>query len=155
MAAAAMASDFHVKFGVVICYEVIFPNLVRQFASNGAEFMVTITNDAWFGPSSAPYQHFSMVAFRSVENRLAFARAANTGISGFIDPYGRIREATPIFSQQAVTGTVEIGSQKTFYAKYGDLFAYGCVIITALLCLTGYFSQDTEPAGGTPVGGPA
>jgi len=155
MAAAAMAPDFHVKFGVVICYEVIFPNLVRQFASNGAEFMVTITNDAWFGPSSAPYQHFSMVVFRSVENRLAFARAANTGISGFIDPYGRVREATPIFSQHAVTGIVEIGSQKTFYAKYGDLFAYGCVIITALLCLTGYFSQDTEPAGGTPVGGPA
>jgi apolipoprotein N-acyltransferase len=155
MAAAAVAPDFHVKFGVVICYEVIFPNLVRQFASNGAEFMVTITNDAWFGPSSAPYQHFSMVVFRSVENRLAFARAANTGISGFIDPYGRVREATPIFSQQAITGTVEIGSQKSFYAKYGDLFAYGCVIITALLCLTGYFSQDTEPAGGTPAGRPA
>jgi apolipoprotein N-acyltransferase len=155
MAAAATAPDFHVKFGVVICYEVIFPNLVRQFASNGAEFMVTITNDAWFGPSSAPYQHFSMVAFRSVENRLAFARAANTGISGFIDPYGRVRDATPIFSQQAVSGTIELGSQKTFYAKYGDLFGYGCVIITALLCLTGYFSQDTEPAGGTPAGRPA
>ena len=155
MAAAATVPDFHVKFGVVICYEVIFPNLVRQFASNGAEFMVTITNDAWFGPSSAPYQHFSMVVFRSVENRLAFARAANTGISGLIDPYGRVREATPIFTQEALSGTVEIGYQKTFYAKYGDVFAYGCAIITALLCLTGYFSQSTEPAGGTPAGRPA
>ncbi len=155
MMAAATAPDFHVKFGVVICYEVIFPNLVRQFAHNGAEFMVTITNAAWFGPSSAPYQHFSMVVFRSVENRLAFARAANTGISGFIDPYGRVREATPIFTQEALSGTVEVGYQKTFYAKYGDVFAYGCAIITALLCLTGYFSQNTEPAGGTPAGRPA
>lgn len=155
MAAAATVPDFHVKFGVVICYEVIFPNLVRQFASNGAEFMVTITNDAWFGPSSAPYQHFGMVVFRSVENRVAFARAANTGISGFIDPYGRIRHATPIFTQEAVSGTIEIGHPKTFYAKYGDLFAYGCVIIVALLCFTGYFSQDPEPAGGTPAGRPA
>ena len=155
MTAAATAPDFHVKFGVVICYEVIFPNLVRQFASGGAEFMVTVTNDAWFGPSSAPYQHFAMVVFRSVENRVAFARAANTGISGFIDPFGRVQHATAIFTQEAVTGTIEIGHPKTFYARYGDLFAYGCVIITALLCLTGYFSQSTEPAGGTPAGRPA
>ena len=78
------------KFGVVICYEVIFPDLVRRLPASGAEFLVTITNDAWFGDSSAPTQHFSMVVFRSVENHLAFARAANTGISGFIDPFGRI-----------------------------------------------------------------
>ena len=105
-AAAGMAGTTPrpVKFGVAICYEVIFPNLVRQFAANGAEFLVTVTNDAWFGPSSAPSQHFAMVVFRSVENHLAFARAANTGISGFIDPFGRIVEATPIFTEQAVTG---------------------------------------------------
>ena len=78
------------KFGVVICYEVIFPDLVREFAAHGADFMVTITNDAWFGQSAAPYQHFGMVVLRAVENRRAFARAANTGISGFIDPHGRI-----------------------------------------------------------------
>ena len=68
-----------VKFGVAICYEVIFPDLVRQFAANGAEFLVTITNDGWFGPSSAPAQHFAMVVFRSVENHLAFARAPTRG----------------------------------------------------------------------------
>jgi apolipoprotein N-acyltransferase len=96
-----------------------------------------------------------MVVFRSIENRLAFARAANTGISGFIDAYGRVRQTTPIFTQEAVRGTMELGYQKTFYAKYGDVFAYGCVIITALLCLTGYFSQDPEPAGTTPAGRPA
>ena len=158
MAAAATAPDFHLKFGVVICYEVIFPNLVRQFAANGADFMVTVTNDAWFGPSSAPYQHFGMVVLRAVENHVAFARAANTGISGFIDPYGRITQATPIFTQQALKGTVAVSPQRTFYARYGDLFAYGCAIITALLCLTtSFISQDTEPepTGETPAGRPA
>ncbi len=121
-----------VKFGVVICYEVIFPDLVRQFAANGAEFMATITNDAWFGRSSAPYQHFAMVVFRSVENRVAFARAANTGISGFIDPSGRILSATPIFTEEALTGTIPVQRRPTFYTQYGDAFAYGCVIITGL-----------------------
>ena len=91
-----------VKFGVLICYEVIFPDLVRHMAAAGAEFLVTITNDAWFGDSSAPAQHFSMVVFRSVENHRAFARAANTGISGFIDPFGRIIKASPIFMQTAL-----------------------------------------------------
>ena len=81
----------------------IFPDLVRQFAANGAEFLVTITNDGWFGPSSAPAQHFAMVVFRSVENHLAFARAANTGISGFIDPFGQIIEATPLFTSRPRT----------------------------------------------------
>ncbi|MDL1889842.1 apolipoprotein N-acyltransferase, partial [Nitrospirales bacterium NOB] len=155
MAAAATAPDFHVKFGVVICYEVIFPNLVRQFAANGADFMVTVTNDAWFGPSSAPYQHFGMVVLRAVENRMAFARAANTGISGFIDPYGRVTQQSSIFTQTALKDTIMLSPQRTFYAQYGDLFAYGCVILTALLYLTGYFSQNTEPAGGSPAGRPA
>ena len=155
MAAAATVPDFHVKFGVVICYEVIFPNLVRQFAANGADFMVTITNDAWFGPSSAPYQHFGMVVFRAVENRVAFARAANTGISGFIDPYGHISQQSSIFTQETLKHTISVGHQPTFYAQYGDLFAYACAILTALLCLTGYFSQHTEPAGGEPASRPA
>jgi apolipoprotein N-acyltransferase len=152
MAAAATVPDIHVKFGVVICYEVIFPNLVRQFAANGADFMVTITNDAWFGPSSAPYQHFGMVVFRAVENRVAFARAANTGISGFIDPYGHVSQQSSIFTQETLKQTISVGHQQTFYAQYGDLFAYACAILTALLCLTGLFSHGSEPAGGEPAG---
>ena len=143
-----------VKFGVAICYEVIFPNLVRQFAANGAEFLVTVTNDAWFGPSSAPSQHFSMVVFRSVENHLAFARAANTGISGFIDPFGRIVEATPIFTEQAIQATIQVWRPHTFYSRHGDVFAYGCVIICALLCLFGYFrTKGSEPdaVAATPI----
>ena len=124
-----------VKFGVVICYEVIFPNLVREFAERGAEFMVTITNDAWYGVSSAPFQHFGMVVLRAVENRVAFARAANTGISGFIDPEGRILLATPIFDEQGVTRRIPLGRPSTFYTKRGDVFAYACAIITGLLLL--------------------
>ena len=143
-----------VKFGVAICYEVIFPNLVRQFAANGAEFLVTVTNDAWFGRSSAPSQHFAMVVFRSVENHLAFARAANTGISGFIDPFGRIVEATPIFTEQAVQATMQVWHPDTFYSRYGDVFAYGCVIICALLWLFSYFrTKGSEPdaVAATPI----
>jgi apolipoprotein N-acyltransferase len=135
-----------INFGVAICYEVIFPNLVRQFAANGAEFLVTVTNDAWFGPSAAASQHFSMVVFRSVENHLAFARSANTGISGFIDPFGRIVEATPIFTEQAVKATMQIWRPYTFYSRHGDVFAYGCAIICALLFLFGIFrTKESEP----------
>jgi apolipoprotein N-acyltransferase len=143
-----------ISFGVAICYEVIFPNLVRQFALNGAEFLVTVTNDAWFGASSAASQHFSMVVFRSVENHLAFARSANTGISGFIDPFGRIVEATPIFTEQAVKATMQVWRPHTFYSRHGDVFAYGCAIICALLFLFGIFrTKESEPdaIAATPV----
>ena len=124
-----------VKFGVVICYEVIFPHLVREFTANGAQLMVTITNDAWFGQSAAPFQHFGMVVLRAVENRVAFARSANTGISGFIDPQGRILHATSIFTEEVVTGRIPVGRVRTFYTQQGDVFAYGCVIITGLFLL--------------------
>lgn len=143
-----------VKFSVLICYEVIFPDLVRRMAAGGAEFLVTITNDAWFGDSSAPSQHFSMVVFRSVENHLAFARAANTGISGFIDPFGRIIEASPLFTQSALQATIPVRQPHTFYSRYGDVFAYGCMIISLLLCLYGLFgTKGAEPdaIAATPV----
>jgi apolipoprotein N-acyltransferase len=123
------------RFGVVICFEVIFPDLVREFVRDGAEFMVTITNDAWFGASAAPYQHFGMVVLRAVENHVAFARAANTGISGFIDPYGRVLAASPIFAEQTMIGHIPARNMPTFYSRYGDVFAYGCVIITGLFFL--------------------
>src|SRR5262245_5005209 len=135
-----------VRFGVLICYEVIFPDLVRRFALNGAEFLVTITNDAWFGESSAPMQHFSMVVFRSVESHLSFARAANTGISGFIDPFGRILQASPIFTEVAMQATIPAWQPHTFYSRHGDVFAYGCVLICAILCLFGLFrTEGPEP----------
>jgi len=123
------------RLGVVICFEVIFPDLVRHFVEQGADYMVTITNDAWFGRSGAPEQHFAMVVFRAVENRIAFARAANTGISGFIDAEGHILRTTDIFVEDALIGEIRTGGPRTFYTVYGDLFAYGCVLLSVLVSL--------------------
>jgi apolipoprotein N-acyltransferase len=120
-------------FGTVICYEVIFPDLVRHFVKEGAAFMTTITNDAWFGRSAAPYQHFSMVVLRAVENRVPFARAANTGVSGFIDRTGRIQKSTAMFVEAAAADTLRLRTETTFYTRYGDVFAYACVIMTLLM----------------------
>jgi apolipoprotein N-acyltransferase len=117
----------------VICYEIIFPDLVRRFVDRGAAVMTTITNDAWFGRTAAPYQHFSMAVFRAVENRVPVARAANTGVSGFIDSKGNILAASGIFTEARLTRTIVPGNEKTFYTKYGDIFSYLCVIISLIL----------------------
>ena len=114
------------EFGVLICFEIIFPNLCRRFVKDGANFLVTITNDAWFGRTSAPYQHFSIATFRAIENRVFIARAANTGISGFIDPNGRIVKQGGIFTEEAMNGTIRLSNEKTFYTLYGDVFAWIC-----------------------------
>ncbi len=114
--------------GVQICYEIIFPGLSRAMVKNNAVLLINITNDAWFGTTSGPYQHFSMTVFRAVENRRALARAANTGISGFIDPAGRILSATPLLEETVVTRTLPMISEKTFYTRFGDLFAMACVV---------------------------
>jgi len=124
-----------VKFSTVICYEIIFPDLVRRFVDQGAQVITTITNDAWFGKSAAPYQHFSMAVFRAVENRVPIARAANTGISGFIDAKGRVLAASGIFTEAYLTQTLVPGNTKTFYTRYGDLFSYLCVILSIFLLM--------------------
>jgi apolipoprotein N-acyltransferase len=121
------------KFGVLICFEIIFPDLCRRFVKEGANFLVTITNDAWFGRTSAPYQHFSIAVFRAVENRVFVARAANTGISGFIDPRGKILKHGGIFTEEAIDGTVRLMEGKTFYTLYGDVFAWVCCAISLIL----------------------
>ncbi len=118
------------QFGTVICFEVIFPNLVRKFVDRGAQFLVTITNDAWFGRTAASYQHFAMVTFRAIENRVAIARSANTGISGFIDPYGRIIEQSDIFVEDALVRSIPITNTTTFYTRYGDVFARVCSMLS-------------------------
>ena len=127
------------KFGVLICYEIIFPELSRKFIQKGADFLITISNDAWFGETSAPFQHFSMATFRAVENRAFVARAANTGISGIIDSTGKILLQTEIFSRQAVTGEIFSRGPETLYTLYGDVFAHGCIGWTLLLLGGTYF----------------
>ena len=123
------------SFGTLICYEIIFPGLVRKFFTGGGDFIVTITNDAWFGRTAGPYQHFSMAAFRAIENRKPVIRAANTGISGFIDSNGRILAATPLFQRLILSDEVKTDRTLTFYTKYGDLFSYLCIVMSIVLCL--------------------
>lgn len=135
------------RLGVVICFEVIFPELVRQFVKNGAGLIATLTNDAWFGRSSAPYQHFSMAVFRAVENRVPVVRAANTGITGSIDAIGRIRGTTPLFTRTYLVQEVILKDIQSVYTQYGDLFAYLCGIITvAILARSGWKKRSDSNA---------
>ncbi len=112
------------KAGMSICYEIIFPSLVRRFVKQGADILITITNDAWFGRTSAPYQHFAMAVFRAVENRRPLLRAANTGITGYADQTGRVIAKTDIFTTEWLNGTIKIIPKMSFYAKYGDIFSW-------------------------------
>ena len=121
------------RVSTVICYEIIFPDLVRQFVNRGANVITTVTNDAWFGNSAAPYQHFSMAVFRAIENRVPVARAANTGISGFIDSQGNILAASGIFKEAHLTQSITPGTNKTIYTRFGDLFSYACVILSLIM----------------------
>ncbi len=123
------------RLGIQICYEIIFPNLSRAMTKNNAALLVNITNDAWFGRSSAPYQHFSMAIFRAVENRRSIIRSANTGISGFIGPSGRVVASTQLFTDAIMTRTVPMLDEKTFYSRFGDLFAMACLVLTLIASL--------------------
>jgi len=116
------------RLGVLICYEGIFPEAARAYKKRGTDLLVNITNDAWFGKTSAPYQHLSMTAFRAVETRLYLVRAANTGISAIIGPTGSVNSRTAIFTRTVLKGEVKYIDKKTFYAAYGDAFAYICGI---------------------------
>lgn len=123
------------SFGVFVCYEIIFPGLVRKFYSRDGDFIVTITNDAWFGRTSGPYQHFSMAALRAIENRKPVLRAANTGISGYIDSNGRILRTTPLFERRVETVDIMTDQSRSFYSRYGDIFSYLCIVAMILLLI--------------------
>jgi apolipoprotein N-acyltransferase len=125
--------------GVLICYEGIFPALARAAAKNRAGLLVNITNDAWYGISSAPYQHFSMAVMRAVETRRGLVRAANTGISGFIHPAGRIDGTTGLFQDAVATRALPVMDRITIYTRIGDLFAQICVAGTLILGIIRFF----------------
>jgi apolipoprotein N-acyltransferase len=115
------------KIGVLVCFEGIFPEIARAYVQAGAGILVNITNDAWFGKSSAPYQHLSMTVFRAVENRVPLVRAANTGISSVIDSKGHIRGMTPLFKEATLGAQVRRGAGGSFYSRHGDFFALICL----------------------------
>ncbi len=139
-----IAKDAKVKFGVLICFEDIFPQLVRQFVKGKADFMINITNDAWFMRTGAPYQHAQSSVFRAIENRINIIRSANTGYSCFIDQHGRVIESVRdakgerIFVPGYATANIVPIRGVTFYTKYGDLFAWACIWVF-LFDLTFYF----------------
>ena len=114
-----------------ICYEVVYPSLVRQAVLAGSELLTTITNDAWYEHSSAPYQHFSAASMRAIEEGRYLARAANTGISGVVDPYGRVVRQSAIFEQTALVEQVRLLTARTIYSAIGDVIAYVAMAIVA------------------------
>ena len=129
-----------INFSTVICYESIFPDYVRRFVKKGASFLVIITNDGWYGKSSGPYQHAAYAVLRAVENRRSVVRAANTGISEFIDPYGRIiGRQTKLDEMTTLAAEIPISNQFTFYTEHGDWIANICEVISAGLILIGLF----------------
>src|SRR3954471_8294618 len=122
------------RLGTFICYESAFPDLVRQFSRAGADVLVNLSNDAYFGPSAAREQHLSLVRMRAVESRRFIIRSTNNGITAVIDPAGRITKQLPSYRELA--SSVRYGSvgETTFYARHGDWFAWGCLAAALLPC---------------------
>ena len=115
-----------------ICYEVVYPGLIREGVLNGSQLLTTITNDAWFGRSSAPWQHFAMASMRAIEQGRYLVRSANTGISGAVDPYGRVLAASDLFVAGAWVVPVRLLDGTTVYARIGDVAGWGSTVLAAL-----------------------
>jgi apolipoprotein N-acyltransferase len=123
------AADGDLPVGIAICYELLFPDLMRRFAADGARVLFAITNDAWYGRTGAPHQFLVITALRAAESRRWIARAANTGVSALIDERGRVRAQTRIFERDLLVGEVGLappGEKPTFYVRHGDVFAGAC-----------------------------
>lgn len=140
------------KIGVLICYEGILPFAAATYKKEGAELLVNITNDAWFGATSAPFQHFSMAVFRAVETRLYLIRAANTGISAIINPQGEIVAQTDIFEKAAIKRNVKYSNIKTIYAEYGDFLVIICFGLIIFFCVLVLLKGRTNNVGGKYTG---
>lgn len=123
------------RIGTLICFESIFPELSRTYVKHGANLLVTITNDAWFGKSSAPYQHMSMSVFRAVENRVSLARAANTGISTFVLPTGELTQQTPLMVEAVIKENLPLLNERTIYTRIGDILPLICILLSGTVIL--------------------
>lgn len=133
-------------FGTIICYEGVFPALVRRFVQGGARFMVNMTNDGWFGRTDGPLQHLGMYPFRAVEHRVAVVRAANTGVSALIAPSGEITQALPLFVRGTFQGRVALRDRETLYTRFGDWLAYLSLAVTAtMLAITRPWVRAERP----------
>jgi apolipoprotein N-acyltransferase len=143
-AAGRMTTVFalpRVQFSVLICYEGIFPSLTRRFVDQGAELLVNITNDAWFGRTSAPYQHLVMEAVRAIENRVPLVRAANTGFSAVVGIDGQIHSRTNLYETTILVEDVTWPQVRSFYTRYGDVFVWFCVASSSLMLGYGWMKR--------------
>lgn len=123
---------------ILICYEAVFPELVRRLTPDGPSVLVNISNDAWYGTSAAAYQDLEMARFRAIEERRYLLRATNDGITSVIDPYGRILDRAPRYQRLVLPVKFDYAAGATFYYRYGDVFARVCTVIAAIfLALTG------------------
>ncbi|HVP39184.1 MAG TPA: apolipoprotein N-acyltransferase, partial [Candidatus Saccharimonadales bacterium] len=125
------------RCGVLICFESIFTSIAREEVRSGADLLVNITNDEWFGRRAAPWQHASMAVLRAVENRTGLVRCANTGVSFLVDPDGTVRRATAVFQAAVVVDSVRLGQGGSFYTRHGDWLAYGLLGLCAALLAAG------------------
>jgi len=123
------------RFGVLICYESVFEDLARAYRRGGADFLVNVTNDAWYGRTAGPYQHAAHLVLRAVETRMGVARAANSGISGTVDPLGRYHDTTGLEVETAVAATLRTSDVTTLYVRLGDWV--GTVAVLATLGFAG------------------
>jgi len=114
-----------------ICYEIIFPDFVRRRLTESTNLLAAVTNDGWFGRSSGPFQHAAMAQMRSIENGTALARAANSGISMFVDPYGRVLSKSRLYTREIIIGDIPTFRLVTFYTKFGDWFVAVCAVLAA------------------------
>lgn len=140
----------HTKFLAMVCYESIFPEFVSSFVKRGAQFLVFITNDSWWGNTSGARQHNQFAVLRAVENRRWVVRCANGGISCFIDPLGRMYDKTQMYTEASIVRSIQPRSEQTFYTRHGDWLARGCGMISVLLfagSLAAVFRSRTPRTG--------
>jgi apolipoprotein N-acyltransferase len=133
------------SLGVFICYEAIFPNEVRRFVADGANLLVNISNDGWFGRSAAPQQHLLMARVRAVENRRWLVRVTNNGYTASVDPYGRIFEPIPADVRAGADLPYDFRTERTIYTRFGDWFAWLCLIVSAILLASTYWKGNVAP----------
>jgi len=132
------------RIGPLICYDGIFPNLARAAVDNGADLLVNLTNDAWYGVTSAPFQHLVQYVFRAVETRRSLVRATNTGISAFIEPDGRIDDPTSLFETAVRIRSVPCLTNRSLYVRVGDAFAIICLMAVAIIGLTPWLRRRMQ-----------
>jgi apolipoprotein N-acyltransferase len=135
------------RYGIFICYEAVFADEVRELAKNGAEVLVNISDDAWYGDTSAPWQHLNMARMRAIENRRWLLRDTNNGVTAAIDPYGRVRQSIPRHAVDALPAQFGFRDDVTFYTQHGDVFAWLCAIAAAgavLWSLNGRVSRSAS-----------